>query len=558
MQKAPLLTNVYSRAGKKISPVYKLDEPYSAELQRIRYKDLSKKGIAFGYKLEALSNSSHLKSHPKLFEEKKIFYNRYFYDKNSSSLGLVLTNIDKTRVTVNELGTPLFWQMGEKRRELAVAQRALYFDQNQNEEIYKIIGKMESGKIRIPVRPNKRIKTVEKALGISKDYPYPTRTPAISELGYKKISYDGLISRREVFLTGLFNKVGKYPRRIMGLGSMPPVTGWRDTIVTAAIGHMVSFIPRNSLFAENIERRVDLAKNAKEVIDSLDIPNLWKEKVKRNIGASLGLGLNDPREEVKTAEKLFKEAGIKLFRMYTIGAHKRVIETARAIREELGKDVELFVGQIADKKQAEKLISPKIAVDGLVYGHGGGQQCTSAINGMAITTLEDVYEIVRDPAFNQTTILVEGGIDRSIGTALILGVDCCLGNQKMVHGTIETGDIFVEHIKGKICQPYPGSASPVTQLIESEDETLRERRLDASGRTYNPEGKPGFMYFEKKANSMTFWINEYLSYAARTLADLGAKNMSELRSIIGNQKSDFLRIMSEKTQYLSDAFGNYN
>lgn len=552
-QKLSRLAKIVSQDGQRLGYSYPLPQPYEEELSRIRLNEISKSGFDFAYKLECLDDKQKLDYYPDIFEEKKIFYTRYHCGSRSSSLGIVLTNIERDRLVWKEK-LPAIWQMDPLRRQLAVAQRALFFDQNQNELVYKIIDNLENGKVKIPHRPNKRSKTVEASLGISRDCPFPTRTPAFSELGYKKISFDGTISRRKILTSGLFNKVGKYPRRIIGLGSMPPTTGWRDTLVTAAIAYMPCFIPRNSIFAFDIDKRIKLARAAKKVIDSLNIPNLAKERAKRNIGASLGIEVKD---EMKIAKRLYLEAGIRLFRIYTIGSDKRVIEMAQALRSEFGDSIEIFVGQIADKIQARKLIHPKIRVDALVYGHGGGQQCTSAINGMAITTVEDVYEVVRDPAFNSTTIVVEGGIDRSIGTALILGIDCCLGNQKMVRGTIETGDIFVQHVKGKVCQPYPGSASPVTQLIESEDEKMRKKRSDASGRTYNPEGKPGFMYFEKKANSMSFWINEHLGYAARTLADLGVKNISELRNRIKSEKNDFLRIATEKTQYMAEAYGNY-
>ena len=337
---------------------------------------------------------------------------------------------------------------------------------------------------------------------------------------------------------------------------MPPISGWIDTLVMSAIGHMISFIPRSSVFALNFEDRIKLAKKTRDIIDGLQIETGWKEKVFRNVGAALGA--ENPKEELKMAIRLHNEAGISVFRIYTIGSDPRVIQTAKLLRQKFGREVEIFVGQVADKNQSERLVTPDIAVDGLIFGHGGGQQCTSAINGMAITTLEDVYELTLDRKFNNTSILLEGGVGRSIGTALIIGVDAVLGNQKFVRGTIETGDLFVLNNKDKICQPYPGTASPVTQIIESEDGQLRVKRTDAAGRTYYTEGKPGLMYYEAKACSMAFWINEYLRHAARTLADLGVENIFELRTFLSKDKREFLRIMSEKTQYLSEAHGNFN
>jgi XTP/dITP diphosphohydrolase len=543
-------------------PVHMLPEPYSQEMERIRYSEITKRARKFAYNLESIEKVNKpsyyfiANKYIPLIREENSFYRRYSTNHDSPSLGIILTNIDLERVRGETLDEPKLWQLGPKRRTLALAQRAHFFDQNQNRVVQNILKMFENGKITVPARSNRPIRAVEKALGFTTKHKIATHTPALTELGYKKISSPKRISRRKILESGLFNKIGKYPRKIIGLGSMPPTTGWRDTLVTAAVGHLVCFIPRNSIFAGNIKRRVELAKSVKTTIDNLPIPEGWKSRAKRNIGASVGL--DDPKEELKIVRELYRSAGIKLFRIYTIGADLRVIEAASLLRKEFGNEIEIFVGQIADKKQAEKLIDSKICVDGLIFGHGGGQQCTSAINGMAITTLEDLYEIILDKDFNATSLIVEGGIDRSIGTALLLGVDCCLGNQKMVRGTIETGGFFVESINGKIGQPYPGSASPVTQIIESEYEHIRSRRTDPSGRTYNAEGKPGFMNYEKKANSMSFWINEHLSYAARTLADLGVESVAELRTLLEKDPRQFLRAMSEKTQYLSDAYGNYN
>jgi len=49
-----------------------------------------------------------------------------------------------------------------------------------------------------------------------------------------------------------------------------------------------------------------------------------------------------------------------------------------------------------------------------------------------------------------------------------------------------------------------------------------------------------------------------LRHAARTLADLGVENIEELRKFLSNDKREFLRILSEKTQYLSEAHRNSN
>jgi hypothetical protein len=528
-------------------------EPYEEETERIRFNEFSNNAVNFAYTLEPIENLNRITNNlaaPKyknIIINKGKFYYRY-HQKDSNSIGMLITNIDMNRIMLDKTEDPILLRMGPGRRTMALAQRALFYDINQNKEIYKIIESFEKGKVKIKPRPNKRLPTVEAALGMKSPNSPPTKTTAIQELGYKKISTDKELSRRSIEKSGLFNMVGKYPRKILGLGAMPPVTGWRDVMVMAAIGHMLSFIPRSSIFANDIDLRINLAKDVMSTINSV-VPDPEKnKKIKRNVGAALGA--ENYRNELKIAKRFNKEAGIKLFRIYTIGSDRRVIETAKSLRSEFGDEIELFVGQIADNNQALRLIKNDIKADGLIFGHGGGQQCTSAINNMALTTLEDIYNITQDPRFNGTSLLVEGGLGRAIGVALILGIDCGLGNQKFVRGTIETGDLFLLDKYGKICQPYPGTASPVTQLIEADSEELRKRRLDAAGRTFYTEGKPGFMFFEAKANSMAFWLSEYSRHAARTLADLGVNNISELRELL-KKNSDFLRILTNESLYLS-------
>lgn len=553
LRKSKIINTV--KNGNKPIPIGLIKEPYNEEIKRIRFEDFSSAAIDYAYKIESIERLNktgqklNTDKHERPTKINNMFYSRYVAPKDSSSVGLLTTNIDMNRLAKDN-GNPRLVQMGPTRRRLALAQRALYFDDNQNKGIHKIITKYEKGKIKIPPRSNTRNRTIDAALGITKSSKVPTGTPALIEIGYKKISSEKILSRRVVLKNGLFNVVGKYTRKIIGLGAMPPVSGWRDTLVIAALGHMICFIPRSSIYVTNIDLRVRLARSVSEVIEGLKMPSLWKNRVIRNIGAALGAG--NPKAEVKIAKKLYKSSNIKNFRIYTIGSDRRVIDTAELLRQTFGNEIEIFVGQVADKAQAKKLISKNIKVDGLILGHGGGQQCTSAINGMAITTVEDVYELILDKSFNKTSIIVEGGLSKSIGTALIMGIDCGLGNQKLVRGVIETGDLFTIDKRGKICQPYPGTASPVTQIIESEDENHRMQKIDSAGRTYYSEGKPGFMYFEAKANSMAFWVNEYLRYAARTLTDLGVENISELRMLLKNNNINFLRIMSDKAQYLSE------
>lgn len=532
-----------------------LIEPFKQEVARIRTEEFDQASINFAYELEALkkgqrANKRLISSGVKnIYKETNKFYDRFYYEA-SSSIGILLTNIDKSRIR-SANGQPSLYVMGPERIKLALAQRAMFFLQNQNGGVHKLLANLEKSSDNYPKRSNLKSLAIEAALGMDKTGGIPIRTPAFTEIGYKKISSDKRVSRNEIVNSGLFNIVGKYPRKIIGIGAMPPVSGWRDVIVISALGHMLSFAPRSSIYQGDVDLRVNLINSARDVIDDLDIKQVWKKRAQRNIGASLGIA--DPKAEVKIARALHQKAGVRLFRIYTIGSDPLVIETAKLLRKDLGKDIEIFVGQIADIKQAERLVEKDVRADGLIYGHGGGQQCTSATNGMALTNLEDLYLATRNKKLNRTSIIAEGGIGRSIGTALLMGVDAALGNQKLIRGTIETMNLFIKDKKGDICQPYPGTASPVTQLIEAEDTVSRANKLDPAGRTYQSEGKPGFMYYKNKANSAAFWINQYLNHAARTLADLGVSDIQGLREMLKKNNTEYFRILTDRTRYVSSA-----
>lgn len=235
-----------------------LPEPYEEEIHLIRLNEFTENARQFAFNLEALGSENNIRYelqapqyHPVAEEKNGDYYTHYTSNPESASLGLILTNIDKDRIKRYKNGDPVVWQMGPERRTLALAQRALYFDRNQNEDIYNTIKQLESGEQSIRLRSNRRHAALDEALGIKILDRLPkglakfirehgwikevvTKTPAFTEIGYRKIHAEKAMSRRLIAQTDLFNKIGKYPRRIIGLGSMPPVTGWRDSLVTAA------------------------------------------------------------------------------------------------------------------------------------------------------------------------------------------------------------------------------------------------------------------------------------------------------------------------------------
>jgi len=143
-----------------------------------------------------------------------------------------------------------------------------------------------------------------------------------------------------------------------------------------------------------------------------------------------------------------------------------------------------------------------------------------------------------------------------MGHLLLMGVDLISYNQQLAHCVIEQGDIYFEHKSGKVCMPYHGSASAPTLIIESANPELARKRLRPGGRTRNVEGKAGYRFFEEKANSMAFYLNTFKHYAARTLADVGVRDMAELREFARSSDQELIRVVSSQASAVGQAYRN--
>jgi non-canonical purine NTP pyrophosphatase (RdgB/HAM1 family) len=540
--------------------VFMIPEPYRQEVERVDYAALQDEAaLQFAFSLEALEDCNppnsrfEASNYQPIQCEENIYYSRYLPKADSSSIGLILTDVDRGTLRMNKNGSPIIWQFGPERRTLCLAQRADFFHSNQSAAVLRTLDAIGRAGA-IPQRSNRRSLTVESVLGLNEN-PFITSTYSWKDLGYRKMSSARRVSRTQSAECGLFNRIGKYPRSVLGFGSMPAISGWRDVLVTAAIGHHVIFTHRNSIFAGYIERQAAVIKAAKDVLKRLGLSEAGYQRAARNIGAAIGC--SNVAGEVEAARYLYEQAGVRLFRIYTINSDPRVIEIAAAIRAEFGDEIELFVGQVSDKAQCLKLIAPDIRADGLFFGHGGGRQCTSATNGMAVTTLEEVYSITTDERFNGVTIAIEGGIGTSMGHLLLMGIDLISYNQQLARCVIEQGDIYFEHKSGKVCMPYHGSASAPTMIIESANPALARKRLRPGGRTRNVEGKAGYRFFEEKANSMVFYLNTFKHYAARALADVGVRDMAELRQFARDHDEELIRVVSSQASAVGQAYGNW-
>ena len=337
--------------------VYMIPEPYRQEVERVDYDALAdERALSFAYALEAIEGANppnkdfEASNYQPIQYEENIYYSRYLPIADSSSIGLILTDVDRGTLHMNKNGSPVIWQFGPERRTLCLAQRADFFCSNQNSQVLRSLDEIENGSA-IPQRSNRRSRTVEHVLGMN-DNLFSTSTYSWKDLGYRKMSSERYVSRTDSAEYGLFNRIGKHPRSILGFGSMPAISGWRDVLVTAAIGHHPIFTHRNSIFAGYIDRQAAVIRAAKDVLSKIGLSAAEYRLAARNIGAALGC--SNVKEEIAAARYLYEEADVRLFRIYTINSDPRVTEIAAAIRAEFGDEIELFVGQVSDKEQCLK------------------------------------------------------------------------------------------------------------------------------------------------------------------------------------------------------------
>ena len=539
-----------------------IPEPYRQEVERVDYAALKVESAA-GFRLCA-GGAGRLTIRPTLisprpiisrFNTKRISTTRVTCPKPAAAAsGLILTDVDRGTLHMNKNGTPVVWQFGPERRTLCLAQRADFFRSNQSGEVLATLDAIAAGNS-IPLRSNRRSGTVETVLGLN-DKPFITSTYSWKDLGYRKMSSTRHVSRTLSAECGLVQPHRQASAQCAGLRLHAG-----DFRLARCAGHSSGRPPRHFHAPQQHLRRLYRAaggghqRGERGAAADTGSREADYQRAARNIGAAIGC--SNVADEVADARYLYERAGVRLFRIYTINSDPRVVEVAAAIRAEFGDDIELFVGQVSDKAQCLKLIAPEVRADGLFFGHGGGRQCTSATNGMAVTTLEEVYSITTDERFNHVTIAVEGGIGTSMGHLLLMGVDLISYNQQLARCVIEQGDIYFEHKSGKVCMPYHGSASAPTMIIESANPALARKRLRPGGRTRNVEGKAGYRFFEEKANSMVFYVNTFKHYAARALADVGVTDMAELREFVRDSDEELIRVVSSQASAVGQAYGNW-
>jgi hypothetical protein len=472
-------------------------------------------------------------------------------DQESSSMGLVLTEVDLkhrsgngisdprySRLERDEDGQPRLLRMGPERIKLALAARASEYAEMHSGDMHDHVLKLLHGEIPHVPRSNTRSEVVEEALGMQvishgdQNLVRRSATKVIStqELSYKrKFSGERELSRGEAAKGSLILGPDGVVSSIYALGGMPPVTGSVDSITTAAMSYMRSWIPRNGVFAGDFDRQLELFVEARNRIQLYGLP----PEIEKNAIAQIGIAVgSDNPQKIAEQVKRFKEAGGHAVRIYTTNPDSRVVKTAMAINRAVGNDFLICVGPVVDINQA-RVLKDRANVRMFLAGHGGGENCTSLSGGGAANSLEILYEMYLDQRFNDSLIGVEGGTGTEIGGILPL-LDVISWNKRGVGGIESTGGIYAVH-DGVPVLPYHGSASVPTKSVEyamllDKDPDKARKMIGPDGMLLNVEGKPGYLELRDSANSNAVRYSEARQLVGRVMADMDALSIYELRN----------------------------
>lgn len=498
---------------------------------------------------------------------------QYSHDPDSPDIGVMINGYDRrelpngkrTRLIFNPDGRPTFMEHTEKSYKRGLAARAYEYYLHHNPKMYEHLRHLMTEEGKTPDRPNNPSPVIETLLGYKEFHRIEpdtneevtefeaTSVPGFTDIAYTRQYSEESQSRTAAAMNHILNRNG-IPTSIFALGGMPPVTGSRDVVTTAALSFMRSYIPHNSLFVD-FERRKRMFDECKLYVED-KIPGEENEDMRKLAVAQIGVCVSG--KDIGAIEKQTEElidSGCGSLRIYTTNPGPEVVDAARAIgmkaREKRDPNdklpFHLCVGPIVDENQAEELLKVSeeygIALT-LLAGHGGGENCTSLEGGAAANAIEIIYKLTQRKEFNNVSLGFEGGLGTWFGPWMGL-IEQISKDGSMVRGCIETqGGISILHKSGAPVQPYSGTASPWTQMTERTLFPELADRTNPAGQLKNNEGKPGYMKTPHWAISITNYFYAMRSMLGRTLADQRASSINEIIQNI-KENGDNRRIASQ-------------
>ncbi len=357
-------------------------------------------------------------------------------------------------------------------------------------ERLKFLIRTQKQKYQPPIKVKSRV--MEKAL---KD----ELALSISDLGVAVIgSQNERISRKQRLLQGPFAKLGRYARSPLVGSAMPDVYGSVYAISTMAQCFNLVGVPRNGPFRE-IKRQVDLVKEVWNALKESEVligrPASDKRFLLKQWRANvMGVLEAEEKKAVPRAQAL-AEVGVKTFRIYSPEPGIDALKTLKSLRQMLGSEVEIFVGQVVDVLQAKQL--EEAGATGLYVGIGGGGRCTTGIRSGSVIDWPILLWQLRGEI--GIPVIVEGGASDHIATTLALGASGIGVSRIAAGGTIESpgGMLFCIDQHGRYFKPYGGEASARSKYL---------------GQKMLPFGIPSFVEGETRMAEM-----KHLPYGVPTI-----------------------------------------
>lgn len=214
--------------------------------------------------------------------------------------------------------------------------------------------------------------------------------------------------------------------------------------------------------------------------------------------ASIGLG----KLELERAEALVKSGCQVLIMDLAHGAQMSVVRQVKQIRELLGYDFSLVVGNFATSETVRDFMSylgSDLLIQGLKVGVGCGSRCkTRVVTGVGQPQLSTIIEISQAAKIYGLTIIADGGMDSvgDISKALGAGAHMVMSGSFFA-GTDESPGEIVYRSRGKFYKPedFPVDYSYHTMPKEMQKEFIKHTpkykkyRGSASQESYDVQGK---------------------------------------------------------------------
>ncbi len=291
---------------------------------------------------------------------------------------------------------------------------------------------------------------------------------SIEDLGIEVVGSQGnRVSRKERFLQGPFIKLGRHARSMLVGSAMPDIYGSVYALSTMAQCHCLTGVPRNGPLRD-IKRQQDLIKEVWKALGESEVlhgrsASDQKYLLKKWQSNIMGVLEGDPDKALKRAKALY-EVGVRTFRIYSPEPGINVLRSLKLLRKELGKSIEIFVGQVVDVEQAKQLEAE--GADGIYIGIGGGGRCITGVRSGSVIDWPILLWSLRGEI--KIPVIVEGGASDHIATSLSLGATGIGVSRIAGGGTIESpgGMLYCLDDQGKYFKPYGGEASARTKYLD--------------------------------------------------------------------------------------------